>query len=107
VEHRVSIFNRADFDVDTSFVSRCRDGEIAYLRTGGEWEPIPARLDARELRLQSENSFEFREDLAASGSARPPRMSQVLIRPWRRRLAPAAPKEFPFADGLVHNVRIG
>jgi hypothetical protein len=106
VRHRVTIFNRADFDIDAGFVSRCRDGAIAYVQAGEEWNPIPARLEARELRLQRENSFEFPEDLAASNDVRAQRMSQVSITPWRRRVAPTATKEFPLGGGFVHNVTI-
>lgn len=106
VRHRVTIFNRADFDIDAGFVSRCRDGAITYVRAGEKWNPVPARLEARELRLRRENSFEFPEDLTASNSARASQMSQVLIEPWRRRVAPTATKEFPLGGGFVHNVTI-
>jgi hypothetical protein len=106
IEHRVTIFNYADFDIQTGFVSRCRDDAIAYVRSGEAWEPVSARLEAREFRLRPENSFEFPEDLGASDVARTRQMSQVIIKPWRRRLAPTSIIEWPLDDGLVHNVRV-
>lgn len=107
VTHRVTILNRADFDVDAGFVSRCRDDAIAYALAGREWEPKSARLEAREgYLLRPENSFEFPEDLTASSTARAMQMSQLLIEPWRRRVAPTATKEFPLFGGFVHRVTI-